>query len=218
MSTTCIKLALALALLVCALVGPAGAAANWTTNGNSTGVTFGGTGGPGILTVATTGAAPQGLSCAGGSGGGKLLGPSSGSGTALATGFFVSLNTCKVVGQNAAVRCDTTNGVLNVTTYDPVTNITTGIGSNVTCFATKAGCGNSTTVTGGITGTGTLGGTYGNTSQQLTVPTTGQNLSVTWSGAGCLAGTSPGSGKLTNTSGTASVYGLTTAFKPQITN
>jgi hypothetical protein len=212
------KVCIAGALIVSALVGASSASANWTTNGSASGTAFSGTAGASLLNVATTGAALQGIRCNTSNNSGKLLGPSLASGNGIAGAITLDFASCTVVGQNAAVKCDTTATALNALAYSPVTELSSGQVTGIKCGITKAACGNSTSVTGGITVTGSVNGTYGNTTQQLSINTTGQSLSVAWTAAGCLSGTSPGSGTFTNSSGTALAYSTTSAFKPQATN
>jgi hypothetical protein len=208
---------IACALVVVALSGSAVASANWTTNGNATGVAATGAGiGGSLMTVVTTGAATQGIRCTDRDDVYKVYGPFPPSGITVEEYQFSFFTSCTLVGQNAAIKCGTAS--LNAVSYSAATNLTSGNVTGISCVITKAACGNSTSVTGGITLTGSFNVTYGNTSQQLAIATAGQSLSASWSGAGCLSGTSPGSVRFTNSSGTASLASITSAFKPQITN
>jgi hypothetical protein len=217
-----IKLCLVGMLATSALAGATPASAGWTTNGSSTGLgtDFSGTAASSVFTVVTTGAGAQGIRCntlsaAGHWHGSGVILPD---GTRVATTTSFGFSACTEVGQNAAVRCDVTNMNQNAVSFSPATSVTLGTLTGVSCSVTKSACGNSTSVTGGITVTGSVNDTYGNTSQQLSINTTGQSLSVSWTAAGCLSGTSPGSGTFTNSSGTALSASVTSAFKPQITN
>jgi hypothetical protein len=204
-------------LSVGALATATSASANWTTNGDATGTAFSDTAGPSLMTVVTTGTAPQGVAVKKRSRWRRLL-RGAATGIKIIAGIITVLEEAKVIGQTAAAQCDTTNEAFNGLAYSPAADLTSGQNSGITCVVTKAACGNSTTITGGITITGSVNETYGNTSQQFAMPTTGQNLVASWPGAGCLAGTSPGSVTWTNSSGTALTSAVTSAFKPQITN
>jgi hypothetical protein len=223
MSRRLMKVCIVGALLVSAFVGASSASASWTTNGSPSGTAFTGTGGASKLAVTPVGGAVQGITCTNSSNSGKLLGTVLPDGLGIAKEIAPVFNgTCQVAGQTAAVKCATTS-TLSATAYNPATSVTTGTLSGVSCVIVKTSgaCGNATTFTGGgITVTGSVSGTYGNTTQQLTVNTAGQSLGVSWSSTGCLQGTGTGtaSGSFTNASGTALVYSTTSAFKPQVTN
>ncbi|MCW2983315.1 MAG: hypothetical protein JWR63_885, partial [Conexibacter sp.] len=191
MSRRFLKVCVAGALVASALVGASSASANWTTNGSAAGttVTFT-TSQSSTLTVTATGAAgTQGITCAGGiNSHADFFGPSLASGNAIAT--ITALNfigPCNVVGQTAAVKCTNTASsmpVLNAVSYASGTSTTTGTITGVHCIIVRPGvCGNATTfnstgsATGeGITVSGSVGGTYGNTTQQLTILAAGQSL------------------------------------------
>jgi hypothetical protein len=205
-----------LAVVAGALSSASPVAANWTTNSDATGRTFsGGAVGGALFTVVTTGAAAQGITCTTADVIGGLFGGGA-SGSNIA-GLDLGWGGCKIAGQNAATKCATTD--YDATSYDPSTSTTAGSLASVSCVFTKVGCGNSTSITGGISITGSAVGTYGNTSQALTISLwPSQNLTASWPGAGCLSGTSPGLAKLSNTSGTALKHSISGTFKPQITN
>jgi hypothetical protein len=202
-----------LAALTSALAIASPASASWTTNGSPTGTPTTFSGGGTLLTIVTTGASIQGISSTGTH---TFTGTTLNDATVYDTDTTI-ITAPKIVGQNAAAACDA-GAMVNATAYSPATNVTTGVWSGISCRFTKAACGNSTTVTGGITVTGSVLATYGNTSQQLTYLTSGQSLTATWSGAGCLSGTSPATVKWTNATGTALVSGVTSSFKPQVSN
>jgi hypothetical protein len=109
-----------------------------------------------------------------------------------------------------------------------LTGITVGNVSSIHCQIVKlsGACGNATTfnatgsATGeGITVSGSLVVSYTNGNGQLTVSTTGQNLSVRWSSPGCLQGTGTGSasGQFSGAGGTELGY-ATTGTRGTITN
>jgi hypothetical protein len=218
------KVVLIAGLLAAGLLNASSATANWTTNGGGF-ASF--TADASKLAVTPVGGAVQGISCPRATLQVFLLGGSFSSGNAIATqgspAFQQALGVdCRVVGQIAAVSCGT-NAAFNATSYNPVGGVTMGSLTGVSCVIVKTSgaCGNATTFTGGgITVTGSVTGTYGNTTQQLTVNTAGQSLSVSWSSTGCLQGTGTGTatGQLTNSSGTALVYSATGFFRMNITN
>jgi hypothetical protein len=223
MSRGLLKACIAAALIVSALAGASSASANWTTNGSASGAAFSGSSGASKLAVTPVGGAVQGITCTSSTNTGLLLGPSLASGSTLAAVTLLFGGTCQVAGQTAAVKCTDLGGMLAGTAYNPATSVTTGTLTGVSCVVVKTSgaCGNATTFTGGgITVTGSVSGTYGNTTQQLTVNTAGQNLAASWTSTGCLQGTGTGTatGQFTNASGTAAVYSVTSAFKPQVTN
>jgi hypothetical protein len=219
MSRRLMKVCIAGALMLSALVGASSASAAWTTNGAGN---FTGSAGASKLAVTPVGGAVQGITCTSSTNSGTLS-ASQASGTGIATSVLpIFGGTCQVAGQTAAVKCANTSS-LNATSYAPATNVVSGQLVGISCVVAKTSgaCGNATTFTGGgITVTGSVQGTYGNTSQQLTVSTTGQALGVSWSSTGCLQGTGTGtaSGLFTNASGTALTYSTTSAFKPQVTS
>jgi hypothetical protein len=221
------------ALIAGALGGASPASANWTTNGSATGTAFTASSGTAKLTVTPVGAAAQGITCTTSSATGKLFGPSLASGNGIASVTPAFGGTCLVVGQTAAVKCGTSN--LNGTSYNPVSNLTSGTTTGISCVIAKTSgaCGNATTFTGGgITVTGSVTASYGNTTQQMTINQAGQSLAASWNSTGCLQGTGTGtaSGQLLNATGSTPggpcgggttgemVYSVTSAFKPQITN
>jgi hypothetical protein len=212
---TCKSAVRGLAVVAGLLAMAAPASANWTTNSDASGraVNSNMSGGA-LITVNPTGAASQGISCTDASMSGALLAGGS-SGAQLMYQVF-DFGGCKVVGQNAAARC--VASWFAATVYDPAMSLTTGSFTAVGCQFTKAACGNSTTITGGISITGSVPVSYGNTNQQMTIPTTGQNLSAAWTGMGCLMGSSPAYTTLKSATGTAATYAVSSAFKPQITN
>jgi hypothetical protein len=223
MSRRLMKVCIVGALLVSAFVGASSASANWTTNGDATGVAFSGSAGASKLGVTATGSTVgvQGITCTSSSNTGSLFGPSLASGSGIASVLPIFGGTCQVVGQTAAVKCG--NATLNGLTYSAVTNVSAGNLTGISCVVAKTSgaCGNATTFTGGgITVTGTVNGSYGNTSQQLTIDLAAQNLKASWNSTGCLQGTGTGSatGAFSNASGTALTYSVTSAFKPQATS
>jgi hypothetical protein len=229
MPHTMLKALIAAALIVTAATGASSASANWTTNGNATGATFTMTAGAAKWTFQPIGGSPQGFNCSSSSLHGKLFGPSLASGVAIATLDSQWNGACIVVGMTYAIKCATDSQTFDSLTYQPAMSLTTGSMRNIRCVIVKASgsCGNATTfnatgsATGtGITVTGTVNGTYGNTSQQLTINTAGQSLGTSWSSTGCLQGTGTGtaSATLLNASGASLVYSTTSTFRPQITN
>jgi hypothetical protein len=209
-----IKGLIAGALIVGALAGASTASANWTTNGSAGGTAFSDTAGAALLTVTATGAAAQGLSCTSASQLVTLTGPIV---NFTLWDFDVwSFFGCRLVGQNAAVKCSGSS-MFNGVTYAAPT--TTGNLTGISCVVTKAACGNSTSVTGGITVTGTVNGSYNNTTAKLTISNVGQQLNVSWPSAGCLSGSSAGAtGSLTDSAGASLVYSVTSSFVPNVTN
>jgi hypothetical protein len=199
---------------VCA-VGAAGtpASANWTTNGDATGMAWTtSTQIVGMSFIPASGASVSGVCTS--SLPGRLFGPSlaTGIGIANATLTFTS---CSVGGSAAAYSCDP--GRLDGLAYTAPNVQTTLV--NVVCRVTKAGCGNSTTVTGGITISGSAPLTFRNaTTPNFAAPNlgSGQTFTTTWT-AGCLTGTAPGTFEFHIPSGAAN-YNVTSSFKPQITN
>jgi hypothetical protein len=224
------------ALVAAALGGASSTSANWTTNGSFGGTLSSFTAGPSRLAVQPVGGAAQGISCPSGSLQMNLQGPSLATGNGIATGLTLGFKRqlgfptveCTVVGQSAAVKC-ASSGALNAVSYAPVGGVTSGSITGISCVIAKlsGACGNATTfnatgsATGaGITLTGSVTGTYGNTTQQITVSTTGQALATSWTSTGCLQGTGTGTAvaSLTNSSGTALVYGWDFNLRPNITN
>ncbi|MCW2983318.1 MAG: hypothetical protein JWR63_888 [Conexibacter sp.] len=217
MSRRLMKLCIAAALVAAALAGASSASANWTTNGSATGTPFSLAAAGGIqFKYNTTGAASLVYSCSSSSMAGVLNGPSLSSGTGIAQ-LTPSYAGCSAAGRFYATKCSLAS--LNAVAYNPATSLTSSVLANITCNVTWGGsCGNSTTVTGGITITGSVTTTYGNTTQQLTINTAGQALSATWTSSACYGGSQPASVQLTNSTGTAPIYTVSSAFKPQITN
>jgi hypothetical protein len=217
----------AVVVLANALSGSSSASANWTTNGTATGMTVEKQAGPALLSVTQNGVT-QAFSCSAGVTHGDVLGGGIG-GDALEKITTTRFTGCTGSGTADAIHCVPQAAKFDGVSYTPATSVTSGTLSGIECKIVKlnGACGNATTfnATGsasgaGITLTGSLPATYGNTSQQLQISATGQTLNVTWSSPGCLQGTGTGgaTGKLTNSSGTALAYTVTSAFKPQITN
>jgi hypothetical protein len=220
------KLCLGGALAVTAMAGITSSASaaitSWHTNGNATGTTITATAGASRLDVTATGSAigVQGITCATSSVHGLLFGPTFLSATANVASSVTPIfgGPCLVVGQTAAVQCRST-GVLNAQNF--ASPITSGQLSGIDCVIVKTSgaCGNATTFTGGgITVTGTVQGTYNNSTRQLTVSQSGQNLHASWSATGCLQGTGTGSatGSFANASGTDLTYTITGSHHPTI--
>lgn len=221
------------AALLVGLASVSPASANWTTNGNATGTTVVLLGEGDLLTVHAGGASAQGLTCSGSTSDSLVMGSSSsGNGLIRALdilGKIVDLG-CKVQGLFGSKRRCGGSPTGNAISYNPSTSVTTMsvTGIHCTIVKTNGSCGNATTfnstgsTTGaGITVSGSVPATYGNTSQALAVGTSGQNLNVSWSSTGCMQGTGTGTAiaTLTNSSGTS----LTFEFPPgtevaQITN
>jgi hypothetical protein len=223
MSRGLITICLGTALLLAALAAPSSSFGYWTTNGTPSGtIPFTTAAGSSAITVVATGAPLQTVSCSTANASNTIHNSdiTRPDGTKIKTQHIGKAAGCQISGMGAAVNCEPSvlsfgDGIA----YSPSTNVATLQISGVECQITTAfGCGNSTTVTGGITVAGSYLETYGNTSQQFAVQPSGQSLSATWSGGGCLAGSSPGTAKWTNTSGTALAYSVTSTFKPQISN
>jgi hypothetical protein len=234
MSGRLMKVCVAGGLLISALVGASSASAEWTTNGNSTGLTLHATAGPSLLNVSPVGGAVQGLSCPLSSLDVHLYGPSLASGNTVGhvtPTFTRNAGTgteCQAAGVNYSWRCTPTMASLNAVAYYPLTGITVGNVSSIHCQIVKlsGACGNATTfnATGsasgaGITVSGQVPGTYTNGNGQLTVTSTGQSLSALWSSPGCLQGTGTGtaSGQFSGAGGAELVY-TTTGTRGTITN
>jgi hypothetical protein len=218
MSHTLIRVAIAAALAVAALTGAASAsAAEWLTNGTSTGTTFTATAGASQLRVDGS-IGVQGLTCTQGHLDGLLTGPTLTGATPAVAHVTPSFGgTCQVVGQTSVVKCS--RAPLNAQSYATPTTTYSVTLIHCVMVKTNGACGNATTFTGGgITIAGSVAGTYGNTSQQWTVNTAGQNLAVSWSSTGCLQGTGTGTarGTFSNASGTSLVYFSTGTFRPRI--
>jgi hypothetical protein len=211
-----IQVLLAVAALS-SMLDAAAEAATWTTNGSVLGTPFTATSGAAKLTVSAPGFAAQGITC-------TTKGVEGTVTKDLASWMHMTIKLggiCLVVGQTAAVKCSTT-AVFTAASYNPATNVTSGAATGISCVVAKTNgaCGNATTFTGGgITVTGSVPITYGNTSQQLVSNPSGQALSVSWSGPACLTGTGTGTatGQFTNASGTASVDTMNSVYRPQIT-
>jgi hypothetical protein len=205
-------------VIAMALWGVASASAyTWHTNGSATGTVATATGGASQLRVDST-AGVQGITCTQSSLHLTVLGIMVNTDTI--TIFLLTFGgTCTVAGQTAAVKCTQDTGMLNGVSYSAPTTTGTGTGIHCVIVKTNGACGNATTFTGGgITVTGSVTGTYGNTTQQLTVNTAGQNLNTSWSSTGCLQGTGTGTAKGTfsNASGTNLVYNSTSTYRAQI--
>jgi hypothetical protein len=207
---------LAVLVGVLALVSPA--SANWTTNGDATGRLFTSAAAGGAkFDIVTSGFGVPGIVCLGADLPGRLFGGG-------AAGFDLAMTEpgfagCGMGGQTAVARCGASgwNGV----SYDSSTQLAAGWIGLTACNFIKpnGGCGNSTTITGGLVISGTVDTAYANVTDRFeTSVYPGQNLVASWTGPGCMQGTSPALAKLTNTSGTALVYPVTGTFVPQITN
>jgi hypothetical protein len=209
----------ALLTFTAALAASAPATANWTTNGTATGSPFSGSA-PSTRWQFHTPGISSNIECAPSSLTGLLFGPSLASGSGIASVLPAYSNCSAGSIFLHAMKCSAEP--LNGITYTAGT-ATTAAALGIRCIIVKTNgaCGNATTFTGGgITLSGQVPVTYGNTSQSMTVSPTGQTLAATWSVNACLGFGIPGpaSVTLTNTSGTALVYGLTSTFRPQITN
>ncbi|MCW2986503.1 MAG: hypothetical protein JWR63_4073 [Conexibacter sp.] len=191
------------------LVAPAPSMGSWTTNGNSSGGLASNVRfisrfahAPLFVVYPVGGPGQQATVCNYSEITGHLNGPSLGSGVGLMSGLTPSFtSSCTSVGQSSAVKC-ASSGSFNGATYAPSTNITSGSYTGFSCVIVKlnGACGNATTfnptgsTTGsGITITGSMPATYGNTSQLLIFPSSGQALNASWSSSGCLQGTGTGS-------------------------
>jgi hypothetical protein len=219
MSRRLMKVYFAAALVVVALgAASAASAATWHTNATATTMNGAATAGASQLRVDST-AGVQGLTCTNAGIDVTWEPDPLGAGTPKTVATFTpTFATCLVVGQSSAVKCASAS--LQAVSYSAPT--TTGSTSNLHCVMVKTNgsCGNATTFTGGgITIAGSVTGTYGNTSQQLTINTAGQNLNVSWSSTGCLQGTGTGTAKGTfsNASGTNLVYSSTSTFRGRLT-
>jgi hypothetical protein len=209
----------ALLTLAAALAGSAPATANWTTNGTATGSAFSAST-PSTRWQFHAAGGSSDIECAPSSLAGQLFGPSLASGSGIAS-VLPTYSSCSAGSIFLhAMKCSTES--LNGIAYTAGTATTTAaLGVRCIIVKTNGACGNATTFTGGgITLTGQVPVTYGNTSQSLTVSPIGQTLAATWSVNACLGFWTPGPATvtLTNASGTALVYGLTSTFRPQITN
>jgi hypothetical protein len=201
---------------------PASASANWTTNGSATGTAFTMTAGSASWTFHPPGTVSQRYSCSNSSATGALFGSSS-SGTRLMDWLPAFNGFCAVAGMPFGFKCEVMP--FNGASYAPGTSVTTGTMASFVCLMAKGACGNTTTynATGPnspIVISGQVGATYGNTSQQLTIPLTGQALNARWQSPGCIQGTGTGATTVTLTSGTgtALTFAATGTFRPQITN
>jgi hypothetical protein len=213
----------AVAVVAASFAMTSAASANWTTNGSAGGSTSTShTTRTSVFSISAFGAIIfQRITCTTSHIHIVVFGPSLASGFGLASLVPSFSGTCQVVGQTAAVKCG--NASFNGQSYTPAANVTSGSLTGISCVIAKTSgaCGNATTFTGGgITVTGSVNGSYGNTSQQLTVDTAGQTLKASWNSAGCLQGTGTGSATaaVANSTGTALSYDVTSTFKPQITN
>ncbi|MCW2983316.1 MAG: hypothetical protein JWR63_886 [Conexibacter sp.] len=144
------------------------------------------------LSVTAAGAAgTQGITCTGGLDAHvDFFGPSLASGNSIATITALDfLPSCVVAGFSAAVKCTNTASsmsVLNDVSYDAGTSTSTGTITGIHCIVVRLGsCGNATTfnatgsTTGeGITVSGSVGATYGNTTHQLTILNNAQSLNA----------------------------------------
>ncbi|MCU1675428.1 MAG: hypothetical protein JWM93_186 [Frankiales bacterium] len=231
MHRTTTRVCIAVGLVSFMLTSAATGHANWTTNGSAMGTAWTASAGASKLAVTASGASGiQGITCTQASAVGDLVGPTLSSGAGISVIIPIFGGTCQAVGQTSAVKCSNPGPHLfNAQTYSAGTSTTTGslTGIHCTVAKTSGACGNATTfnATGSATGagiqiTGSAAGFYGNTTQQFSVDTVGQALNVSWSSMGCLQGTGTGSaqGNFQNASGTALIYSMTSAFKPQITN
>jgi hypothetical protein len=190
----------------------------WTTNGPGS---FSAAAPPTRIAVSPVGGpGPQNIVCTQSRVDGSLLGPTlSGSTVHIADLTPVLFGTCDAIGDGAAVKCGA--APMTAQSYTGTGGVTSGTVTAIDCVVAKTdgSCGNPTTFTGGgITVTGSVADTYGNTTQALTLSAVGQSLQASWSSTGCLAGTGTGSATSawTNTTGTALVYGSTSTFRPRI--
>jgi hypothetical protein len=200
------RLGVSIVFVLSMLAGIQSALANWTTNGPGS---FTAGSGLSIWQFVNTSGTQSGFRCFSNTGTGTLNGPSLPTST-LGT-FTVQNAGCTVVGLGFSVSCDAAQ--LDGLSYAAPT--TTGALTGFSCHIAGGGCGNATTYQGAITVTGTAPFSYGNTSQQLALPPSGQNLSAT--GPNCFIKV-PATVHLVNSSGTALVYGMTSTFRPNITN
>jgi hypothetical protein len=208
------KASLVAVLVAAALLGAAPASALWTTNGTASGSAFSAGASVARLDVFASGGSGDFFVCTP-SMAGSLFGPTRATGVGLATLTLAFASCTASGGQPVAAKCDPAG--LDATSYGAATSVTSATLSGVRCRFTKAGCGNSTTVTGGITVSGSAAPTYGNTTQQFSVPSSGQTFAATWP-SGCFSGTSPGTFRFVTPSGPGLSYAVTSSFKPQITN
>jgi hypothetical protein len=198
-------------LLASALVAPQSARSNWTTNGTATGTPFTSSAGISLFRLYNATGTVAGWACANTTLSGILKG-SGASGIGLAT-VTPGFGTCLVAGTPIPMQCGAAS--LNGLTYAAPTTFASI--SGITCVVWPTACGNATTLTGGITITGSMSATYGNTSQQLTVPVAGEALGATWPPS-CMGSPASVSAQFFSPSGVAPVYGMTSTFRPQITN
>jgi hypothetical protein len=218
------KVCIAGALVVSALAGASSASAtSWTTNGSAGGTAFNGTAPASKLLTTATGGKKAGIICTTTSGSGNLFGPTNAGPTwNNVSSLTPAFTGCTIAGISATTQCSAAQ--INANSY--AAPVVTGSVSSINCriASNTLGCGAVTAgvPTGGITVTGTVPADYDNTATQLTIKTTGQNLTALWTN-GCKAslGTSPGTGLFgTNTAGLADptdlVTTVTSAFKPSI--
>jgi hypothetical protein len=196
-------------LAACALASASPASANWTTNG------------PGTFTTSAaavrwsfmnTSGTTSSFACSSSIGGpGALNGPSLANG--LIGTFSPGSFSCPVAGINETIVC--TQAPISATIYFAPT---TSGALSISCHFAGGACGNATTFAGARTLVGTVPFTYGNTSQQLTVSSTGQNVSAPGPATTCNFIHFPATVTITNSSGTNLSYGVTSTFKPNVTN
>jgi hypothetical protein len=209
MSRKMLKVLILGAMVVSALASASSASA-WTTNGP-----FGFTGTTGATRL--TASPGPALNCSGPNDAvGNLFAKSSAASGLRLADVQPRFAGCTVSGLAFTVACTPLSSVsplpaaLNGASYSA--GVTTGTLSNIRCTISIPNC--------SVVVTGTVNGTYNNTSFALTVLSTSQALAYTATGASCSALGFAASGSATYTNGTGgnAVYVVTSSPKPSVTN
>jgi hypothetical protein len=213
------KILILAAMAMTALLSASSAsAATWSSNGSVAGTGFTATAPASKLTV--TGVA-AGFSCATTTATGALFGPTGTNGVDRVADVTPAFSTCRASGFTMTVSCAARGLGWWVTSYvSPVVVGTLNAAANPICTLTVpsiVGCTIRLTATGGV-GTRAFGVSYDDSAGVMTVSTSGQSLAATWSSCGTLLGSASGTAAatLTDSSGAALVYRITSAFVPNV--
>jgi hypothetical protein len=189
----------------------------WNSNGSAGGTSFTTTAPASELSVGA-----GAIDCTTTSASGVLYGPTGTVGVDRVGDLTPAFSGCTAGGRTATMSCTTTASTWWITNYAaPVASGTINAGANPICTVTVpsvTGCLINLVSTSGV-GTRVFNDDYNNTAATITVPLTGQALTAQWSSCGTLFGSATGStaSTLSDSTGAALVYTISSAFRPNVT-
>jgi hypothetical protein len=208
------------ALALTALMSASSASATtWTSNGSATGTGFTATSAAIKFTLSGVAA---GINCTTSGLTGSLYGPTGIVGTGRTADVTLAISGCRAGSFSWNVTCTPRALQWLVTSYNaPIVSGWWRAAAVPFCTVTIpsiAGCTINFAATAGI-GAAIGNVSYNDTTAAMTLATSGQAITATWSSCGTTFGTASGSAAatFTNTAGAALVYRVTSAFVPNVT-